>query len=96
MIPEKLKRAWHCHMAKEEVSFLAARGGGYPYVLAAEEMTPTSRRVLLGRLGFHAAEEYVSAGQENRYGRPALWMRLTNGVHVRLDDGYVCQKEAAR
>lgn len=97
MIPDKLQPEWARHVAREELLFLDKHGGGWPEALTAAGMTPAARRVMLGRLGFRAVEEYAirldqarPAGTDNPR---VLWISLAAGVRVCLEDGFVCWGE---
>jgi len=82
MIPEKLEAEWACHLAREELIFLADHGGGWPYVLTERAATPAARRVMLGRMGFQIKREKPRSN--------GLWVQLDNAIQVCLDDGWVC------
>ena len=85
MIPEKLSEAWEKELQRTEPIFLARNGGGYPDTLNG--LTPAGRRVALGRLGYRIAEEYRMPDDDWAYTVP--WCRLTDGVAVCLQDGFV-------
>lgn len=88
MIPEKLEAEWACHLAREELIFLADHGGGWPYVLTERAATPAARRVMLGRMGFHVLEESQDLLDYPR----TIWATLSNGIHICLDDGFVYRR----
>ena len=92
MIPENLTKLWETEVARLEILFLADHGGGDPDALTAPSLTPTGRRVALRRMGFRVREEYDMprnpmrpVGPDNR----EPWVRLTNGIAVCLDSGFV-------
>lgn len=95
MIPENLTQRWELEVARLEVLFLADHGGGCPEALARPDMTPAARRVALGRLGFRVAEEYAMprdlANLEEPPSEMVPWVRLTNGVAVELETGFVAR-----
>lgn len=93
MIPASLRDKWELLQARAELIFLADNGGGYPDALRGDGLTPAARRVLLRRLGFRVKEEYE---MEAAYlWEPGMWpwVRLTNGVAVCLQDGFVSRAE---
>ena len=87
MVPEFLQEQWEIELARTELLFLAEHGSGYPDVLNQPGMTPAARRVALRRLGFRVREEYMMPDDNWDYTVP--WVRLTNGIGVCLQDGFV-------
>ena len=90
MIPENLKESWQKVLARCELMFLADNGGGCPDCLAglsAEEQVRTLRS-----LGFRVREYYQMPIDLTRPEAPdnlEPWIRLTNGVGVSLNHGFV-------
>ena len=92
MIPKNLEDRWELVRNRAELLFLADNGGGYPDALNGRDMTPAARRVALGRLGFRIREEYDMPRDVLKPDSPdnrESWVRLSNGVAVSLDCGWV-------
>ena len=92
MIPEKLTQQWELTRDRTELLFLADNGGGYPDALRGPDMTPAGRRVAVGRMGFRIREEYEMPRDVLKPDTPdnrEPWVRLTNGIAVSLNDGFV-------
>ena len=92
MIPKNLEDRWELVRNRAELLFLADNGGGYPDALTRPDMTPAARRVALGRLGFRVQEEYDMPRDVLKPDSPdnrESWVRLSNGVAVSLDCGWV-------
>lgn len=89
MIPSKLRAKWDRETDKREILFLANHSGGYPEALSAPELTPEGRLDVLRGLGFRVAERYDMPNGQDDYDPPWPWARLTNGVAVCLQDGFV-------
>ena len=90
MIPENMKERWQTGLARCERMCLADNGGGCTDCLAgltAEEQVRTLRS-----LGFRVREYYQMPIDLTRPEAPdnlEPWIRLTNGVGVSLDHGFV-------
>lgn len=90
MIPENLKESWQKVLARCELLFLADNGGGCPDCLAG--LSPEEQVRTLRSLGFRVREYYQMPIDLTRPEAPdnlEPWIRLTNGVGVSLNHGFV-------
>ena len=92
MIPAELRARWDRETDRREVLFLADHGGGWPEALSAPGLTPEERIDVLRGLGFRVKERYEMPNDKDTYSPPWPWVRLTNGVGVCLQDGFVSRK----
>ncbi len=93
MIPDELKERWAREVARQEILFLADHGGGWPSVLAGRCLNAEARRDVLRGLGFRVCERYEMPDNDDIL---VPWVRLTNGVAVCLQDGFVSRNRDKR
>lgn len=90
MIPDELKASWAREVARQEILFLADHGGGWPSVLAGSCLSAKVRQDVLRGLGFQVCERYEMPDKDDNL---VPWVRLTNGVAVCLQDGFVSRNQ---
>ena len=90
MIPENLKESWQKVLARCELMFLADNGGGYPDCLAG--LSQRSRRAPCAAWGSGSRSFTRCPLTLTRPEAPdnlEPWIRLTSGVGVSLNHGFV-------
>lgn len=96
MIRTELRSEWGREVARCEIIFLADHGGGWPDVLAGPGLDSEYRLEVLRGLGYRVSEHYEMAGTVPDADKMWPWVRLTNGVAVCLQDGFVTRNRDKR
>lgn len=86
------RAAWQQAVSKLEVQFEADHGGGFPECLKG--LTPDQRVRSLRDLGFRVKEFFhVNTALDFEPPRYESWVRISGGISVNLDDGWVSSRE---